>query len=440
MINLCEYAVSQGEKAGADEIEAVWIRNIFTTVEGKLGEIREASMKKEEGIRIRAIKDKALSSYFTYQVDKEGVQTAVEKAVAAARASKRDGKWDSLPSPRRYPEVHVWDSTIEHVTSEKLTDPVIEMIQSLPQGIAVHSALNQVTLRERACCNSSGVAHEDRGTDALMDMEVVGKLKTGVTPSFKMELLSRTYDPRPQLIATSLVDRVTLFKKSETASSGEFQVIFSPETLEILLFYTLSKAVSGENVTLGKSLLAGKEGEKVASSEFTLHDNGITPEGIYSREMDDEGVPRQNTALIEEGILEGFIWNDYWAKRTGCSSTGNAFYDERINEMSIKQTAMVIAPGECNQEELYDVKDGYYILKIQGAHGSNPESGDFSVVCTPAYRIRNGEITGGVTGVMVSGNIYSLLQNIDAVGRDTRIGEISIFPHIRFSNVNVAAK
>jgi PmbA protein len=85
--------------------------------------------------------------------------------------------------------------------------------------------------------------------------------------------------------------------------------------------------------------------------------------------MDDEGVPCQDTAVIEEGVLQGFIWNDYWAKRMGCSSTGNANYDEKSNEMLIQPTTMVGSPGVYTREELFDVKDGYYIQDVQGAQG-----------------------------------------------------------------------
>ncbi len=156
--------------------------------------------------------------------------------------------------------------------------------------------------------------------------------------------------------------------------------------------------------------------------------------------MDDEGVPRQNTLLIENGILKGFIWNDYWAKRTGNTSTGNAYYKDKANEMAIQQTNMVVNPGDFTKEELFDIKDGYYVLGFQGVHGSNPESGDFSVVCNPAFRIRNGKISGGVTGMMMSDNIFSLIKEIDAIGRDTKVVQYGILPHIRFTGVNVADK
>jgi PmbA protein len=440
MIDLCQYAVSVGEQGGADEVEAIWVKEITNTIEAELGEISTTSAIRDESMRIRVIKDRALSSMVTYRMNKEGVSTAVERALAAARASKKDEKWNSLPSPGRYPQVPVWDPAMEDIGSDELIRPVLEMLDVIPDDILASFAAHEVVLSQRACVNSCGIEHTDRGTVEEIGMVAVGKLEDSVTPAFFETDFQRTYNPIPQKIAEPLIKNINLFRKTEPATSGKSTIIFAPSALDILLEFTLFRALSGGNVARGKSLLAGKEGKKVSAPVFTVHDDGTIPDGVDSREMDDEGVPRQDTPLIENGVLQGFIWNDYWAKRMGVSSTGNAHYDNRNDEMLIQQNTMVITPGDYTREELFDVKDGYYILDLQGAHSSNPESGDFSVLCTPAFRIKKGEITGGATGTMLSDNVFSLLEKVDAIGREPTINEHTIFPHTRFVDVNVAAK
>ncbi|MGD2249960.1 MAG: TldD/PmbA family protein [Candidatus Methanofastidiosia archaeon] len=440
MIDLCQHAVSVGEKAGAEEIEAVWTKDIATSIQAQLGEIDKVSAITDEGMRIRVIINKALGCVYTYRLDTSSVEDAVKKAVKAARASKEDEYWDSLPWPGEYPQLNLWDDSVKDIDAQELMEPVTEMLQAVPDDVAVYLAVNEVEHLHTACANSNGIEHEDKGTIGATVLFITGKLKDGVTPGFQKIQFMRKYDPRPQELVDTLLEQVTLFKKPETAESGKSCIIFDPYALEPLLQYTLFESVSGENVARGKSLLAEKEGDTITSDLLTLTDNGIHPKGIGSREIDDEGIPSQDTPIIEDGVLTGFIWNDYWAKRVGGSSTGNAHYNNRTDEMSIKPTTMVLQPGDYTQEELCDIKDGYYILGLQGAHGSNPESGDFSVVCSPALKIRNGEITGGVTGMMLSDNIYNLLTQVDAVGNDSEVGDISILPSVRFQEVNIAAK
>jgi PmbA protein len=437
---LCQYAVREGGNSGADEIDALWMRKVNTTVKAQLGQVNEASTIINEGMRIRVIKNKAAASIFTYRLDKASIDHAVKSALKAASASKKDTHWESLPPPGVYPKMELWDRAMEEVTPETMMKPVTDMLDLIPPDVAVYLAGHEVELTHRACANNSGIQHEDRGSLEALVLSAVGKLADGVTPGFQELQVLRRYDPDPNRIVTPLVDNIEKFKKSEKAASGKSQVIFAPTALEALLFYTLFKAVSGENVVRGKSKLAGKEGERIAGSFLTLHDNSVEPMGTGAREMDDEGVPSQDTPIIQEGILKGFIWDNYWAKRAGCSSTGNAHYDWRADEMSLRQSTMIIHPGEHTNQEILDVKEGYYVLDLQGAHGSNPESGDFSVVCTPAFKIRKGEIAGGVTGIMLSDNIFSLLTKMDAVGSESQVCEYTILPHVRFSSVNVATK
>lgn len=436
---MCRYAVEVGEKRGC-EVEAVWMREQATVVEAELGEISRASQIKNEGMKIRVIRTKATGSVFTYRLDKDSVKKAVESALAQANASRKDEQWDSLPSPRAYARLDVWDPHLEKASAEEMTAPVVDILQMIPRDLQVCSAATQLITGERACVNSSGLEHADRGTQLAFGMAVVGVLPDGMTPAFEKITFTRTHALNPQEIASTLIDQVNLFKKPETATSGESTVILSPEALQSLFRFTLFKALSGDNVARGKSLFGGKEGKKVANEMFTLHDNGIHPQGFNTREMDDEGVPCQDTPLIERGVLRGFLWNDYWGKRMGTASTGNAHYDGRTDEVAIQQTTMVVTPGDHTMGELCTLGDGYLVLDFQGAHGSNPESGDFSVVCTPAYRIRNGDITGGVVGMMLSGNIFSLIQNVDAVENTLYANQYTLFPHVRFKNVTVIAK
>lgn len=437
---LCQHAVQEGEKSGADEIEALWMKKVNTTVKAQLGQVNEAATVFNEGMRIRVITGKAAASIFTYRLDQSSVSDAVKRALKAASASKKDPNWESLPEPGVYPHVTLWDSAMEDIGAETMAEPVTDMLELLPPDVTAYLAGHEVELTYRACANSRGIQHEDKGSLEALFLMALGILADGVTPEFLGLEILRKYDPDPPKVVTPLLDNIEKFKKPEKATSGKSQVIFSPSALEALLYYTLFRAVSGENVVRGKSKLVGKEGQKIASSCLTLHDNGMDPRGACAREMDDEGIPSQDTSIIEEGILQGFIWDHYWAKRAGCSSTGNAYYDWRATEMSLRQSTMIIHPGTFDTKEIMDIKDGYYVLDLQGAHGSNPESGDFSVVCVPAFRIKKGEIAGGVSGVMLSDNIYSLLTKMDAIGSESRVCEYSILPHVRFSGVNVATK
>ena len=91
-------------------------------------------------------------------------------------------------------------------------------------------------------------------------------------------------------------------------------------------------------------------------------------------------------------------------------------------------------------ELIREVKDGYYVRSVQGAHQSNPDTGDFSVAITPAWRIMKGEIQHAVKGVMIAGNVYDLLNKIGLMGEETRQVGSFIAPKVVVTELNVISK
>ena len=112
-----------------------------------------------------------------------------------------------------------------------------------------------------------------------------------------------------------------------------------------------------------------------------------------------------------------------------------------LSTPGIDTTNFHIMPGNKTRSEmLREVNDGLIIYYLQGAHSSNPVSGEFSVVATPAWKIKKGEIMHSSRGVMLAGNIFEVLKNISVVGGNERqMGQL-ISPWIQVENVRVIGK
>jgi len=102
---------------------------------------------------------------------------------------------------------------------------------------------------------------------------------------------------------------------------------------------------------------------------------------------------------------------------------------------------LVVSPGKREIADIIsEIKHGYLVRDVQGAHSANPESGDFSIVGNPALLIDDGELTGAIDGLMVAGNVYELLSNAVEVAKKPRYLEGTIGPEIVFKDVQVVAK
>jgi PmbA protein len=229
--------------------------------------------------------------------------------------------------------------------------------------------------------------------------------------------------------------------KTKSVETKSTTLILTQFALQDLFAYTLINAVKADSVQRDQSPFKGKIGEKVASENLTIYDDGLFAGGLRTWAFDGEGAPHQKTAVIEKGVLRGFLYDSYSAKKEGRESTGNAGRAGYLSTPSIDTTNFHVLPGtKTGDEMLREVEDGLIIYYLQGAHSSNPISGEFSVVATPAWKIKEGEITHCSRGVMLAGNIFELLKNVSLVGCNERqMGQL-ISPWVQVENVRVIGK
>jgi PmbA protein len=227
-------------------------------------------------------------------------------------------------------------------------------------------------------------------------------------------------------------------KRTKTETT---KLILTQFALQGLLYYTLINAVKADNVQRNQSPFQDKIGEKVASENITIHDDGLLPGGLRTWSFDGEGTPQQKTTLVENGVLRNFLYDNYTAKKEGKESTGNASRAGYLSTPGVEATNFHIMPGNKTPEQLVnEVDNGLIIYYLQGAHSSNPISGDFSVVATPAWKISKGKITHATRGVMLAGNIFQVLKNVaETANNERQMGQL-IAPWILVENVRVIGR
>jgi len=451
-VELCRKAVETAQKIGAKEAEAFITGGRTVSVEIERGEIKTCSDVTDIGMAIRAITDGKRGFAYTNVLTREEVEKTTKQAVAASSASLRDKNWTQLPEKNRYQTVQkTYDKRILEVTSDRAVEFCQRMIAScseVDKRVLAAFGGAEVSNQKMACANSHGVEVEDQGTILVCSLGTMARSETQVTPICVEFKASRTYDPDPEWIGKEAAKLASEALNVGKAEAGKFPVLLDPFALNSVLMYTLIESVKGDIVHRGRSILREKVGKKIAAENISLHDDGTLAGGLYSGKADFEGVPRQKTPIIEDGTLCGFIYDNYWARLEKKRSTGNAGrgggglnLPAYCTVPSISPTNLRLEPGKASETELIrEVKNGYYVRSVQGAHQSNPETGDFSVAITPAWRIEKGEIRQAVKGVMIAGNIYDLLNKIQLLGKETRqIGNL-IAPKIVVSNLNVIAK
>ena len=123
----------------------------------------------------------------------------------------------------------------------------------------------------------------------------------------RFDYLQLVKDNAWQHIAGEAVRQALVNLEANAAPAGTMTVVLGPGWPGVLLHEAVGHGLEGDFNRKGTSAFSGRMGEKVAAEGVTIVDDGTLPERRGSLSVDDEGTPTEQTVLIENGILVGYM-------------------------------------------------------------------------------------------------------------------------------------
>ncbi|MBI2852075.1 MAG: TldD/PmbA family protein [Chloroflexi bacterium] len=198
---------------------------------------------------------------------------------------------------------------------------------------------------------------------------------------------------------------------------GEYTVVLDPILAGVFVheaFGHLSESdFVYENEQMRQLMTLGKE---FGSPELNVVDSALVPGLRGSFKYDDEGVPASKTYLIREGKLVGRLHSRETAGKMNELPTGNARAINFQHPPIVRMTNTYIEPRGATFEDIIgDIKEGVY---ARNWYGGTTSMEMFTFSAGETYMIRNGKLAEMVRPVVLTGNVFTTLKNIDAIGSD----------------------
>ncbi len=219
-----------------------------------------------------------------------------------------------------------------------------------------------------------------------------------------------------------IADKAVALLKAPRAKGGEYTVVLDPILAGVFTheaFGHLSEAdFVYENERIREIMTLGKV---FGWDKLNIVDSGIMPGLRGSYLYDDEGVATQKTYLIKEGELVGRLHSRETAAAMGEKPSGNARTISYRHQPIVRMTNTYIEPGETTFEDmLSDIKEGIY---VKNWYGGTTSMEMFTFSGGEAYMIRNGQVAELLKPVVLTGNLFTTLKNIDAIGNDLTMNQ-----------------
>jgi TldD protein len=228
-------------------------------------------------------------------------------------------------------------------------------------------------------------------------------------------------DGRALGYAREAVRQALVNLEAVAAPAGTLPVVLGPGWPGILLHEAIGHGLEGDFNRKGTSAFAGRVGEQVASPLCTVVDDGTLSGRRGSLNIDDEGIPSQNTVLIEKGILKGYMQDRMNASLMGVSPTGNGRRESYAHLPMPRMTNTYMLAGTHDPQEIIaSVNRGLYAVNFGGGQ-VDITSGKFVFSASEAYLIENGKVTQPVKGATLIGNGPEVLKHVSMLGNDLQL-------------------
>ena len=210
---------------------------------------------------------------------------------------------------------------------------------------------------------------------------------------------------------------------SVNTPAGEMTVVLASGWPGVLLHEAVGHGLEGDFNRKGTSAFSNMLGQKVADEQVTVVDNGAIPDRRGSLNIDDEGTITQETILIENGILKGYLQDNMNARLMNDKPTGNGRRESFMHQPMPRMTNTYMTNGQYEPEEIIkSVKKGLYMVNFGGGQ-VDITSGKFVFSCTEGYQIEDGKICSPIKGATLIGDGPKALNKIKMVGNDSSLDD-----------------
>lgn len=426
-----ERALSEALSAGGEyaDLYFEYITSSSLSVDESL--VKSASQGVSAGCGVRVLSGERTGYAYTDDLSAEALTRAARTAALIAKGPAKQPVFNAGGTRATRPDLYpIAGAALDTDVTAKL-----ELVMRADRAARGYDhRITQVRagysdeLRRILICGSDGTFATD--TQPLARFSVFVLAKDGEESSRgtsggggRFGLEAFVAEKSPEHFALDAARQAILQLTAVNAPAGEMPVVLGPGWPGVLLHEAVGHGLEADFNRKKTSAFAGLIGQQVASSKVTVVDNGVMPTRRGSLNVDDEGSPTEETVLIENGVLKGYLTDKLSARLMNVYDTGNGRRESYQHIPMPRMTNTYMLAGEDDPEDiLRSVKRGLYAVNFGGGQ-VDITNGKFVFSASEAYLIEDGKVTRPVKNATLVGNGPEALKYVSMVGHDLALDE-----------------
>lgn len=271
-----------------------------------------------------------------------------------------------------------------------------------------------------AMTNSNGLFAYEQSTG--LDFTVTMRTNDGTGSGW----VTRDYNDvglfDPEEASRVAIDKALLSKEAKAIEPGKYTVILEPAA-SIGLLQNMLFSFSARSADEGRSFMAkegggNKLGEKIVDERVNIYSDPLHPL-VPASTWTGEGLPRNKTSWLENGVVKNLAYGRYWADQKGVAPLpfpANGIMDG----------------GDASLEDLIkDTKKGILVTRTWYIRTVDPQTLLYTGLTRDGtFYIENGKLKHPVKNFRFNESPIIMLNNLEALGKQVRING-NLIPYMK---------
>lgn len=404
------------KKAGAEAADALAVQGASLTIDVRQGKLEQAERAEGTEIGLRVLMGGRQACVSASDISDRTITALAERAVAMAREAPVDptagladpgqlaSGWNiadyDLADPAPEPDAAALEQDCRTLEAAALSTKGITQVEASAgySARAMHLAASNGFSGGYGRTSRSLSAVAFTGTGTQMERDWAGESRT-----FQADL------PAASGIGQLAADRALSRSGAVKPVTGTYPVLFDERVASSLIGHLLS-AINGSAIARGSSWLRDALGQQVLPRGLSVIEDPHRPRISASRPFDGEGLPTRRRAIVEDGILTGWVLDLATARKLGMTSTANAARGTS-HPPSPSTSNIDLTQGARTRDDLIrDMGTGLIVTSMIGST-INPTTGDYSRGAA-GFWVENGVISHPVNECTIAGNLRDMLLRL----------------------------
>jgi predicted Zn-dependent protease len=365
-------------------------------------------------ISVRTLFDGRTARATTNRTDEESLARVVAASSTLARSQPKNPHMLPMPGAQKYTRVErYFDSTAE-TTPQDRAKAVARVVAGAEKRKQTAAGIFSTGAMQAALANSRGLFATYEQTRSEFSITVMEEDSSGWAKANSPDLSKLD----PEALAARASEKAQASRKPKEAPPGHYTVILEPPAvLDIVgfLFYDFAATAVADK----RSCLNDRMGKQVMGPNITIWDDAYHP-FQSGAPYDGEGMPRQKTLLVENGVPRNLVYSRAMAKQMKAKPTGHGF--PLPNEYGEAPMNLVFAGGNATLDEMVRSTDrGILVTRLWYIREVDPyEKILTGMTRDGTFLVEDGRIAGGIRNFRFNQSVLEMLSKVELLTSSVR--------------------